>query len=233
MSARVLVVDCHPVTRWALSRLLDELPDLCAAGEAATAAEAVRLTAALVPDVVVVGLGRGDGHGLPLARELRERYPDLGVVVFSAAEDDDVLLTAFELGLSAFVSKTAPVAEVVAAVRHASVSSSSFTAAGLAAALRRRQDGSAAVDLSARERQVLGLLLAGESVPSLALSLHISLSTAKTYVSRVYEKLGVRNRAEAVMAAVRLGLAPDPATAGPLPPIPRRPLDALPSLGGR
>lgn len=203
MSARVLVVDCHPVTRWGIGRLLDEQDDLCLAGEAATPAEALRLTATLVPDVVVVGLGSADGYGLPLTRELRERYDDLGVVVVSAAEGDEVLLAAFEAGLSAFVSKCAPVAEVVAAVRHASVSASSFTAAGLAAALRRRRDAGSTVDLSARERQVLGLLLAGESVPSLALDLHISLSTAKTYVSRLYEKLGVRNRAEAAAHAVR------------------------------
>jgi DNA-binding NarL/FixJ family response regulator len=97
---------------------------------------------------------------------------------------------------------------VVAAVRLAAVAAASVTAAGLAAALRRQRDAAApASTLSERERQVLQLLVAGQSVPSLAGSLHISSSTAKTYVARLYEKLGVRNRAEAVLAAVYLGLA--------------------------
>ena len=94
-----------------------------------------------------------------------------------------------------------------AAVRHAAVAASSFSAAGLAAALRRqRQAAATTTDLSAREREVLDLLVSGASVPSIAARLHISPSTAKTYVARVYDKLGARNRAEAVMAAVRLGL---------------------------
>ena len=88
------------------------------------------------------------------------------------------------------------------------------------AALRRGRTAVPTYDLSARERQVLNLLVAGRSVPSLAASLHISPSTAKTYVSRVYDKLGARNRAEAVMAAVRLGLTGEPAE---LIPSPRRP----------
>jgi DNA-binding NarL/FixJ family response regulator len=108
--------------------------------------------------------------------------------------------------MSAFVPKSAPVSEVLAAVRHASVSAASFTASGLAAALRRRRDSGPRDSLSPREREVLDLLVAGRSIPALALSLHISPSTAKTYVARLYEKLGARNRAEAVMAAVRLGL---------------------------
>ncbi len=220
MSSRLLVVENHPVTRWGITRLLDEQPDLEVVGETGSAQEAVKLAAVLLPDVVTIGLTGPDAFGLPLARELRNRFDDLGVVILAAADEDDVLLQAFETGVSAFVAKSAPVTEVVAAVRHASVAASSFTASGLAAALRRRRTAAPTYDLSARERQVLDLLMAGRSVPSLAASLHISPSTAKTYVSRVYDKLGARNRAEAVMAAVRLGLTGEPAE---LIPSPRRP----------
>jgi len=208
MGARVLVVESHPVTRWGLCRLIAEQTDLEVAGETGCAKEAVSLTAALLPDVVVIGLKSPEAHGLPLARLLRERFDDIGLVILTAAEDDDVLLQAFETGVSAYVAKTAPVAEFVGAVRHAAVAASSFTAAGLAAALRRQRQRRAAAgcDLSAREREVLDHLVAGESVPTIAALLHISPSTAKTYVARVYEKLGARSRAEAVMAAVRLGL---------------------------
>jgi|SRR4051794_4704102 DNA-binding NarL/FixJ family response regulator len=206
MAARVLVVESHPVTRWALGQLVTEQPDLEMAGDAGAADEAVALTAALLPDVVVIGLPSAAGHGIPLARELRERFDDLGVVVLTSTDSDDVLLEALETGVSAYVAKTAPVAEIVGAIRHASVAASSFTATGLAVALRRQRHSVAACELSARETEVLAHLVAGGSVPSIAAHLHISPSTAKTYVARVYEKLGARNRAEAVMAAVRLGL---------------------------
>jgi DNA-binding NarL/FixJ family response regulator len=76
--------------------------------------------------------------------------------------------------------------------------------------MRRRREATPSCDLSARERQVLSLLVTGASVPAIAVMLHISPSTAKTYVARIYEKLGARNRAEAVMAAVRLGLTGKP-----------------------
>ena len=205
MTARVLVVDSHPVTRWGVCAVLGQQDDLEVVGQAGTAAEAVSMTAALLPDVVVVGLTPEDAHGLPLAVELRDRFDDLGVVRLSAMDGDEIMLQAFDSGLSAYLPKSAPVPEVVAAVRHAAVFATSFTAAGLSAALLRR----AAVprgELSGRERQVLDLLVAGGSVPDLAARLHLSRSTVKTYVARVYEKLGARNRAEAVMAAVRLGL---------------------------
>lgn len=227
MSARVVVVEGHPVTRWGICRLIEEQDGLEVVGEAA-GAEAVRSTAALVPDVVVVGLTHA-GEGMSLARELRDRFDDLGVVVLGAADDDEALLAAFETGVSAFVSRSAPVTELVAAVRHAAVAASSFTAAGLAAALRRQREASAAarLDLSAREREVLALLVAGRSVPWIADDLHISMSTAKTYVGRLYDKLGVRTRAEAVLAAVRLGYVAPPNAPSPqlrrILPEPRRP----------
>ena len=219
MSAGVLVVDGHPITRWGTSRLLDEAEDLVVVGETGSVTEAVKLAAVLLPDVVTIGLTMSAAQGLRLAEELRNRWDDLGLVVLGSATDDDALIQAFETGVSAFVPNTAPVAEVVAAVRHASVSATSFTSSGLAAALRRRQDAAANDILSARERQVLDLLLAGHSVPSMAGRLHISPSTAKTYVARLYEKLGARNRAEAVMSAFRLGLAPQGAVPAPRPPV--------------
>jgi DNA-binding NarL/FixJ family response regulator len=220
MSARVLVVDSYPVTRWGMCRLLGEQSDLEVVADTGSVAEAVKLVAVLHPDVVTIGLTVAEGYGLGLARELRDRFDDLGVVVLAGTDDDDVLLQAFETGVSAFVCKSAPVAEVVAAVRHAAVSASSFISSGLAAALRRRREAAPADELSAREREVLTLLVNGESVPSIAFSLHISPSTAKTYVSRIYEKLGVRNRAEAVMAAVRLGLTDRPTVPAPRAPLP-------------
>jgi DNA-binding NarL/FixJ family response regulator len=205
--SRVLVVDHHPVTRCGLAQLIAEQPDLELVGESDRAEGLVALVTATQPDVVTLDVALPDADGLAVARELRDRFDDLGIVILTAAGADDVLLRALESGVSAFISKTAETHEIVAAVRHAAVSASFFTAVGLADALRRRQQApSAAGLLSAREQQVLTLLVEGHSVPALAAALEISLSTAKTYVSRLYEKLGARNRAQALMAAVALGL---------------------------
>jgi DNA-binding NarL/FixJ family response regulator len=210
---RLLVVDGHPVIRSGLARIAEGQPDLHVVAEAGTAADALRLADALAPDVVSIGTTLGDGNGLELARELRDRYTGLGIVILTSRGEDDVLFRALETGASAFVSKQAALTEVVAAIRHAAVAASSFSAAGLAQALRRRQELSAQLALSPREREVLDLLQAGQSVPSIAATLYISLSTAKTYVARLYEKLGATNRATALMAAVRLGLVGRPSLA--------------------
>ena len=113
---------------------------------------------------------------------------------------------ALETGVSAFVTKSAPVEEVLAAIRHAAVAASSFTAAGLAVALARRRAAHDGVRLSPQLAEVLRLLSAGFSIPAIATTMFISQSTAKTYVARLYEKLGVTNRAQALMTAVQLGL---------------------------
>ena len=206
MAIRLLVVDGHPLIRWGLARIAGDEDDMTCVGEAATAAQALALAAASAPDVVTVDVTLPDRNGLALARDLRDRHPNLGIVVLTSQDEDDVLFRALDTGASAFVPKTAPVPEILGAIRHASVASSSFTAAGLAAALRRRSESAGRAALSPREREVLALLQDGLPVPAIARSLYVSLSTAKTYVARVYEKLGAGNRAQALMAAVRLGL---------------------------
>lgn len=206
MAIRVVVVDGHTLTRYGLTTLAAAHPDLEVVAEASSAAEATSVIASLSPDVVTVAVGLPDGDGLRLARELRDRYPALGIVVLTSQSEDDVLFRALETGASAFVGKTAPVEEILCAIRHASVAASSFTAAGLALAMARRQSTAARLALSPREREVLALLRDGVSIPAIARTLYVSPSTAKTYVSRLYEKLGVSNRAQALMAALREGL---------------------------
>jgi DNA-binding NarL/FixJ family response regulator len=211
----LIIIDAHPVTRLGLALMVNGQSDLLTVGEAGSAAEAISVIAQLQPDVVSIGLSLPDRPGLELAAELRDRFEGLGIVIFTARGEDDVLFRALETGASAFVSKTASSPEILGAIRHAAVAASSFSSRGLAAALRRRQSAPALPALSERERQVLVLLLAGLSVPDLALKLHISASTAKTYVARLYDKLGANSRTQALLAAVRLGLVDSrPAFAG-------------------
>jgi DNA-binding NarL/FixJ family response regulator len=206
MPIRIVVVDGHTLTRYGFRELVAQQPDMEIVAECGRAAEAAEVLAAFRPDVVTVDVSLPDADGLQLARELRDHYPDLGIVILTSKDQDDVLFRALETGVSAFVPKTAPVQELLAAIRHASVAALSFTAAGLARALSRRQTVRNQMALSAREAEVLDLLHSGMSIPAIALRMYISPSTAKTYVSRLYEKLGAANRAQALMIAYRHGL---------------------------
>jgi len=206
MSIRMVVVDSQTLTRFGLARLISTHSDIEIVGESGSAADALRVVAAAEPDVVTVDVTLTDGDGLGLARELRDRYPGLGIVVLTSRGEDDVLFRALETGVSAFVDKTAPVDEVLGAIRHAAVAARSFTAAGLGPALARQRGADHRFALSPRERQVLQLLADGMSVPAIAAVMFVSPSTAKTYVARLYDKLGAANRAQALMTASRHGL---------------------------
>lgn len=206
MSIRLMVVDGQTLTRYALRCLVEQHPDIEIVGESASIAATHELVTKLQPDVVSVDTAMPDGSGMTLARELRDRFGSLGIVLLTSDGEDDVLFRALETGVSAFVPKTAPMVEILAAIRHASVAASSFTATGLAEALARRRRAGAGLSLSPRELEVLRLLHEDMSIPTIARTLYVSQSTAKTYVARLYEKLGASSRAQALMAALQLGL---------------------------
>ena len=186
-----------------LAYALSGYPDIEVVGEAGTCAEARKVVADRRPMVVTVDAWLPDGDGIALATGLRQRYPTLGVVVLADA-DDDLLFRTMQAGLSAFVAKSAAADQIVAAVRHATVAADTFTAPGLADAMGRRS-GRPGV-LSRRELEVLELLRDGLSMPKTAVALRVSDSTVKTYVARIYDKLGVSNRSQALMAAINRGL---------------------------
>jgi DNA-binding NarL/FixJ family response regulator len=154
---------------------------------------------------VTVEVTLPDSDGLRLARELRDRHGDLGIVILTSQCEDDMIFRALEMGVSTFVGRTASIDEVLAAIRHASVAAS-FTASGLAAALNRRRSAQERLALSPRETEVLRLLGDGLSIPAIVLATFISHSTVKTYVSRLYEELEATNLAQALMRAVHHGL---------------------------
>jgi DNA-binding NarL/FixJ family response regulator len=206
MPIRTVVVDAHTLTRYGLSVLAAHHPDIEIVAETGSAAEAPSVIAAAAPDVVTIDVGLPDGDGLQLARALRDRYATLGIVVLTSSGQDDVLFRALDTGVSAFVLKTAPVEEVLGAIRHAAVAATSFTATGLLDALSRRRAADSRYPLSPRERQVLLYLMDGLSTPAIARVMFVSQSTAKTYVARLYDKLGANNRAQALMTALRHGL---------------------------
>lgn len=221
MPVRLMIADAHTLTRYGLRELAGRHPDIEVTAECGSAADVAARVAEVPPDVVTLAMNLPDGDGLLLARQLRGQHPGLGIVILTSRAEDTVLFRALEAGASAFVAKTAPAEEIVAAIRHAAVAAASFTASGLASALARRQATRDQFALSQRELEVLTLLRDGLSIPAIAARLYVSPSTAKTYAARLYDKLGAANRAQALMAAIHHGLlgpAWEPAPPSALPP---------------
>lgn len=210
MTTTVVLVDDHELIRQGLRRAFERADDFSVIGEASSAAQALETVAAATPDVVVLDVRLPDGSGLDVAKKLREKHPAMGIVVLTMYAGDDQLFGALEAGASAFVPKDSPAEDVIAAARHAAVSPRAFTAKDLAGAMQRRLSPSGP-QLSPREREVLGLLADGLGVAAISKKLYISESTTKTHISKVYEKLGAANRAQALMTAMRLGLITNPA----------------------
>ena len=205
MAYTVLLVDDHDLIRQGLRRAFDRHPDFSVTAEASSVGQAMKMAADMIPDVVVCDIRLPDGSGLDAVRQLREQRPDVGLVVLTMYAGDEHLFAALEAGASAFVPKDAPSDDVVAAARHAAVSPRSFTAPDLASAMRRRMTPSGP-RLSPRETEVLGLLAEGYGVGPIARRLFISESTTKTHISKIYDKLGAANRAQAIMKAIQSGL---------------------------
>ncbi len=205
MPISVLLVDDHELIRQGLRRAFERDGDFEVVGEAGTLADARRLLAMARPDVVILDVRLPDGNGLDATRKLRAENDELGIVVLTMYAGDDQLFEALEAGASAFVPKNSPSEDVVAAARHAASSPRAFTANDLAEAMKRRMSPSGP-QLSPREKEVLNLLADGLGVAQISRQLYISESTTKTHISKLYEKLGAGNRAQALMTALRLGL---------------------------
>jgi DNA-binding NarL/FixJ family response regulator len=214
MGVCVVLVDDHAVVREGVAAMLNAQEDITVVGQAGSLAEGQSLMERVLAApsngrlVAVIDVNMPDGSGLALVRSARERSKDVGLVVLTMLNDDSTLLEALDAGASALVRKSAPSEQVISAVRRAAEMPLEFSASGLADAMRRRSD-TPATTLTARETEVLKLLVEGASVAQVGRALFMSPSTVKTHIGKIYEKLGAHNRASAVIAAVRLGLVAD------------------------
>ncbi|WP_392544895.1 LuxR C-terminal-related transcriptional regulator [Oryzobacter telluris] len=214
MGISVVLVDDHAVVREAVAAMLGAQDDVTVVGQAGSLSDGQvlleRILATPTQDrlVAVVDVTMPDGSGLSLVRSARERSTNVGLVVLTMLNDDATLLEALDAGASALVRKSAPSEQVISAVRRAADMPGEFSASGLAEAMRRRSE-SPQTTLTARETEVLELLVEGASVAQVGRQLYMSPSTVKTHIGKIYEKLGAHNRASAVIAAVRLGLVND------------------------
>jgi DNA-binding NarL/FixJ family response regulator len=190
VTVRLLLISDSTLTRLGLAAALDGHPDIVLAGLADRAAGARDAVAHLRPDVLAVDVALPDEDGLHLAAALRQEAPERGVVLISP-RDDDRLMRALEAGISAYVPTNAPIEVLLSAFRHAAVAPASFTAPDLAQAMARHRRQHQL--LSPREGEVLRALHSGSSVPQIAEAMLVSESTIKTYLSRLYDKLGVNS----------------------------------------
>ncbi|HEY1135429.1 MAG TPA: response regulator transcription factor [Nocardioides sp.] len=201
----VLLVDDHELIRAGLAAAFTRDPGMRVVGQAETVADALAAYDALQPAVVVSDLHLPDGTGLDIVRRLRGASETVGLVILTMHSGDDQIFAAMEAGASGFVGKDAPAAEVVKTAAHAARSPRTFICAGLAQAMMRRMSGES-TRLSEREHQILVQLADGLGTQQIARRLHISESTAKSHIARIYQKLGATNRAQAVVTAMRVGL---------------------------
>jgi DNA-binding NarL/FixJ family response regulator len=210
MTISVLLVDDHQVIREGLRHAFERSVDCQVVAEAASVGEGLAQQSHHHAKVVITDLRLPDGSGLDLVRQLRQLEPDVGLVVLTMFPSDEQLFLAIEAGASAFLAKDLPSDEVVRVARGAAFSPRSFTTLHLDSALARK-DCAPQPHLSPKERHVLQLLANGDTVGQIGGKLFISISTTKTHITRIYEKLSVGNRAQAVIAGIRLGLLDNPA----------------------
>jgi DNA-binding NarL/FixJ family response regulator len=195
-SMRVLVVDDHDVVQWGFRLLLGEQPwvERCAA--AASGEEAIELARRLKPDVAMIDLFLGEESGAELCEGIRETSPDTRVLLISGAGWIS-REAARAAGAAGFIGKDWSAADVTRAVRMVGKGMTVFPP----------QEEPAPTNLTPREREVLALIADGSTNREIADRLYLSPHTVKDHTSALYRKLGVRNRAEAVQRAERLGLS--------------------------
>ena len=217
MTTGVLVVDDQALLRTAFSSLIDAEEDLEVVGEAADGRQAVELAASLAPDVVVMDVRMPVMDGIEATRLITSDQGRSGgrVLILTTFDLDEYVFEALRAGASGFALKSRPLDELLNAIRTVAAGEALLAPsvtrrliahfAGQARTPARTPPGLA--ELTEREREVLSLVAEGLSNAELAQTLHVSLPTAKTHVSRILTKLGARDRTQLVILAYQSGLA--------------------------
>lgn len=201
---RVLVADDHAVVRRGVVQILDEAPDLVAAGEASSGRQVLQKVQENDYDVLVLDIGMPDGSGLEVLHQLRTLRPELRVLILSMYPERQYALRALKAGAAGYLTKESAPDELVAAVRRIAQGGKYITqslAEELTAALVGEAEKSPEEILSDREFQVVCMLAEGKTIAGIAEELSLSVKTISTYRSRVLEKLNLSNTAEIIRYA--------------------------------
>jgi NarL family two-component system response regulator LiaR len=217
----VLIVDDHAVVREGLRTFLDLQDGITVVGEAGDGVEALERAEALLPDVILMDLVMPRLDGVAAMRRLRERVPASRVIVLTSFLDDDRLLPALQAGAAGYLLKDVEPAELARAVRSACAEQAMIDPTVAARLLRTLSEpgpgammgagGDPGTALTRREHEVLELIAAGRSNKRIARELGIAEKTVKTHVGHLLAKLGVADRTQAAVLAVRRGLVEPPA----------------------
>ncbi len=205
---QVVIVDDHPLFRDGVLQTLSAEPDFEVVGQATTAAEAVRLAGELLPDVILLDITI-PGGGLNAAHTIAAASPFTKIVMLTASEAEEDVLTALKSGARGYILKGVSARELVKAVRDVHAGEAYVTPALAASLLSEMKAGlrepsplaSPLDELTERERQILEQVAAGLSNKEIAQQLFLSEKTVKHYMTNILQKLQVRNRVEAALLA--------------------------------
>jgi DNA-binding NarL/FixJ family response regulator len=207
---RILLADDQALVRGGFRMILDAQPDMEVVGEVADGREAVEQTLALAPDVVLMDVRMPGLDGLSATRELARARSSSAVLILTTFDLDEYVYEAMKGGASGFLLKDVDPPDLVHAVRMVArgdaLLAPSVTRRLIERYMRRTTAPPELEDLTAREREVLLLLGRGRSNAEIASELFLSEATVKTHVARVLRKLGLRDRAQAVVLAYEAGL---------------------------
>jgi NarL family two-component system response regulator YdfI len=207
---RVLVADDHLLVREGLRAILDTAPDLTLVGEATDGLEAVRLTAELEPDVVLMDLRMPTMDGIQAIHQIKAQNPGVEIVILTTYDDDAHIVRGLRAGARGYLLKDASRKTLFEAIRTAARGESllSSTVVDKVVAHLAEPQPEASEALSDREQEVLALIADGSANKEIALRLSIAERTVKAHVTSIFNKLGVSSRAEAVAVALRTGHLP-------------------------
>jgi two-component system NarL family response regulator len=199
---RVLVVDDHFVVRMGLTTLINSQPDMTIVGEAANGKQGVELFRLHKPDVTLMDLRMPEMGGVDAISAIREEYPDCRIIVLTTFDGDEDIFRAFQAGARAYLLKDMHHDDLLSAIR-AVHQGQRFIPPAIANRLAERMPRS---ELTARELEVLKLIVKGMSNKEIAAALSITEGTVKIHVNNLLGKMGVSDRTKAATTALQRGI---------------------------
>lgn len=210
-SIRVMIVDDHEMVRSGLGVFLQAFEDLELVGDTGTVEEALKLLPEAKPDVVLMDLIMPGTDGVTATKIIRESYPEVQIIALSSFCDEHLVQSAVEAGATGYLLKNTSIDDLAEAIRDAMKGDPTLSPEALRSLMGAATHGSTVgEDLSAREREVLALVVEGLTNAEIAQELVISYATAKTHVSNILSKLDVSNRIEAATLALQHHLVTPP-----------------------
>jgi DNA-binding NarL/FixJ family response regulator len=204
-----MIVDDHEVVRFGLKNLLMRQPGWEVVDEAGSVTEAVQRAGESLPDVVVMDIRLKGGSGIDACRRIVKKHPEMKVIMLTSFAEDDLLFNAISAGAAGYVLKQVGNDDLVRAIETIAQGGSMLdpnVTGQVLARLRQATRSEAFTDLTDQELKVLVLIARGKTNKEIAAYLHLGEGTVRNYVSSIFSKLGLSNRAEATAYAVKHNL---------------------------